>query len=192
MNDTRYTTVEPRSGFILSDAQKKLARAALQLPSASPNVAQGPSPSLRGVEGQTMILLVTLMGGMLMLATAISGLLMYYQVQQSGDAGRSTIAIYAADAGVERAARYFYYEYAEDPEDPGRCWAPNPCTKDTAGFEALGADATLPNGATFSPELLVPPGGEPNAVTLLSAVGMDASGRTVRSLQTIFISNPAP
>lgn len=140
--------------------------------------------------GQTMILLVTLMGGMLMLATAVSGLLMFYQVQQSGDAGRSTAAIYAADAGLERAIS-FYWEYSEDPADPGKCWAPNPpCNGDD--FPELNVDSTLPNGATFSPELSIPPGTVQNAVTTLSAIGKDSAGRTVRSLQTTFITNPGP
>ncbi|MFA5386362.1 MAG: hypothetical protein WC297_01730 [Candidatus Paceibacterota bacterium] len=53
--------------------------------------------------GQVMLITVLALGGMLLGATAIGGLLMTYQIRQSSDIANSTKAIMAADAGIERA-----------------------------------------------------------------------------------------
>lgn len=94
-----------------------------------------------------------------MLTTALSGLLMFYQLQQATDAGNSTIAIFAADAGLERASRCYFYEYPA-----------NPCNF---------TDTALGNGATFSTTVVVSA-----TSTLLHAEGMDAAGRATRALET--------
>ena len=51
--------------------------------------------------GQAMILAVLALGGAILGATTIAGLLMTYQLRQVGDFSSSAKAIYAADAGVE-------------------------------------------------------------------------------------------
>lgn len=48
-----------------------------------------------------MILTVLTLGGALLGATTIAGLLMLYQVRQGADVGQSAKALFAADAGVE-------------------------------------------------------------------------------------------
>jgi hypothetical protein len=147
--------------------------------------------------GQALILLVVLMGGMLMMATAIAGLLMYYQLQQSNDAGRSTEAIFAADAGLEKVSRFYYYGITpamQQQIEAGDCWNA-PCTAATPGFEGLGrdgedaVDTKLANGATYRAELVVPPtsaGGDAS----LSASGQDSGQRTIRSVRTTFLGTP--
>ena len=53
--------------------------------------------------GQVMLITVLALGGILLGATAIGGLLMTYQIRQSSDITNSTKAIMAADAGIEWA-----------------------------------------------------------------------------------------
>lgn len=48
-----------------------------------------------------MILTVLTLGGALLGATTIAGLLMLYQVRQGADVGQSSKALFAADAGIE-------------------------------------------------------------------------------------------
>ncbi|MEK7626571.1 MAG: hypothetical protein AAB399_00155 [Patescibacteria group bacterium] len=51
--------------------------------------------------GQVMIMVVIMIGGLLLAATAIAGLLTIYQVRQSNDAVSSAQAFFAADAALE-------------------------------------------------------------------------------------------
>lgn len=51
--------------------------------------------------GQVMLLTVLTLGGTLLGATTIAGLLMLYQVRQGTDLSQSARAIFAADAGIE-------------------------------------------------------------------------------------------
>lgn len=48
-----------------------------------------------------MILTVIMLGGLILTATAIAGLLTIYQIRQSNDAVNSTRAFFAADAALE-------------------------------------------------------------------------------------------
>lgn len=51
--------------------------------------------------GQAMLMSVIMMGGVLISASAIAGLLMVYQIRQAVDAASSAKAFFAADAGIE-------------------------------------------------------------------------------------------
>ena len=153
--------------------------------------------SLAGRGGQALILLVVLMGGMLMMATAIAGLLMYYQLQQSNDAGRSTEAIFAADAGLEKASHFYWYDITPVMQaeiESGACWD-QPCTSSTLAFGLLGTDSNgvpdsrLPNGATFQTELIIPPTDAAGDISL-SASGQDSGARTIRSVRTTYFRAP--
>ncbi|MDI6821189.1 MAG: hypothetical protein QMD65_03365 [Patescibacteria group bacterium] len=57
--------------------------------------------------GQVMILSIILLGGILISATAIAGLLVIYQIRQANDTVNSTKAFFAADAALE----WKTYEY---------------------------------------------------------------------------------
>ena len=48
-----------------------------------------------------MLLTILVIGGLLLGASAIAGLLMVYQIRQSSDITNSTKAIFAADTGIE-------------------------------------------------------------------------------------------
>ncbi len=54
--------------------------------------------------GQVMILSVVILGGVLLSAASVAGLLMVYQIRASNDAVNSAKAVFAADAGIEAAA----------------------------------------------------------------------------------------
>lgn len=51
--------------------------------------------------GQVMVLTVITLGGALLGATTIAGILMLYQVRQGADVNHSARAVFAADAGIE-------------------------------------------------------------------------------------------
>lgn len=53
--------------------------------------------------GQVIILTVLVLGGTILGATTVAGLLMLYQIRQAGDMGHSGRAIFAADSGIEWA-----------------------------------------------------------------------------------------
>ncbi len=59
--------------------------------------------NITGQEGQAMILTVLAIGGAIMGATAIAGLLMLYQINATTDVAHSSQAILAADSGVNWA-----------------------------------------------------------------------------------------
>ncbi|OGZ00507.1 MAG: hypothetical protein A2946_00870 [Candidatus Liptonbacteria bacterium RIFCSPLOWO2_01_FULL_53_13] len=58
--------------------------------------------------GQVMILTVVAIGGTLLAATTVAGLLVVYQLRQSSDAVNSAKAIFAADAGIEWGLYQFF------------------------------------------------------------------------------------
>lgn len=61
-----------------------------------------------------MVLVVVMMGGLLLAATAVAGLLTVYQIRQSNDTVSSAQAFFAADAALEWQLANTYGGY-EDP-----------------------------------------------------------------------------
>lgn len=58
--------------------------------------------------GQAILLTLLVIGGMLLAATTIAGLLVVFQLRQSSDVVNATKAIFAADSGIELGLyRYF-------------------------------------------------------------------------------------
>ena len=130
------------------------------------------------VSGQALLLVVVMIGGVFFLVTAVAGLLMYYQVQQSNDTVNSTVAVFAADAGLERGLYYYFYQY-----DPSTC--------------AIGAECTIPvpavtfqNGASATSELFIPSSLTPGASPSISSNGKDPGARTIRGLETVLRITP--
>lgn len=74
-----------------------------------------------GREGQVMILTVLALGGAILGATTIAGLLMLYQIRQATDLANSGKAIYAADAGLE----WTLYNWFCGPATKSPCPAPS-------------------------------------------------------------------
>lgn len=65
---------------------------------------------LKNDQGQAMILISVMLGGLILSATAIAGLLMYFTLQQSTDSLSSAAALFAADAGVEQGLYCYFYD----------------------------------------------------------------------------------
>jgi len=80
-----------------------------------------------------MILATLALGGAILGATTVAGLLMLYQIRATTDSQNSAKAIFAADSGVNWAL-YNYY-----------------CNLDDSCAAALDAQPTLSNGATLEP-----------------------------------------
>jgi hypothetical protein len=134
---------------------------------------------IKNNNGQTIILIVVMMGGILLTATTIAGLLMFYQVQQSNDFGDSTKAIYAADAGLERAIYYYYNNYIFDEENP--CYPiSNACD--------VPSDISFSNDSFYEAKMVISPQGESDNINSFISVGK--SNETKRILQTNFLVSP--
>lgn len=113
---------------------------------------------MRMRRGQVMIIAVLAIGGTLLGASAIAGLLTIFQIRQSTDLANSTRAIYAADAGLEWAL----YEVKSQ--------------SDRDAWPAI-SQPTFSNGATVSITI--------DAVTgEIKSVG--SSGKSSRAFQLFF------
>jgi hypothetical protein len=71
-----------------------------------------------GRAGQAMLITVLALGGAILGATTVAGLLTLYQIRATTDAQSSAKAVFAADAGVEWA-RFSYY--CDSIDTPARC-----------------------------------------------------------------------
>lgn len=109
--------------------------------------------------GQAMIFTVIMLGGLILSATAIAGLLTVYQIRQSNDAENSARAFFAADAALEWRLFYFY--------------------KDSSVAPLTFSPDLLPDVRANSSVTQLPDGS-------WDFVSQGFSGNTVRALETIF------
>ncbi len=120
--------------------------------------------------GQAMLIAVLSLGGVILGATTIAGLLTLYQLRASNDAEHSAQALFAADSGVE----WTLFSYYCGIDSPSRCLngPPPPPT-----FAADGATVTSTcyeaDGVTVSDCS--------NTTTTASAISVGASAGTRRA-----------
>ena len=69
-------------------------------------------------EGQAMLLTILALGGTMLGATTIAGLLMIYQIRQATDLANSGKALFAADSGLE-IELYRFFQDPMYPDPPG-------------------------------------------------------------------------
>ncbi len=140
---------------------------------------------LKQDNGQTMILITVMMGGLILSATAIAGLLMFYQIQQTNNAAASGMAIFAADAAAEQSLESYYHG------------SPLPATPTDSATPYYTSNITLPNGASGSAniyfnflESAAPEcrgtGTNPGDIVGFCLVSKGVSGSTERVLQSYF------
>lgn len=67
-------------------------------------------------KGQVMILSVLALGGTILGATTIAGLLMVYQLRSTSDIANSAKAIFAADTGIDWMLYQFSKPSSTDPQ----------------------------------------------------------------------------
>lgn len=117
--------------------------------------------TFRSRRGQLMLITVLILGGIILGASVIAGFITTNRIRQSIDAKDSASAIFAADAGLERA---FY-----------RCFQPG------GPLDCTDFDSTtdpLSNGAQYSVKFLTGPPSE------IRSVG--SRGRVSRALSFIY------
>jgi len=111
-----------------------------------------------------MILSVIILGGVLLSAGAIAGLLTVYQIRSSNDAVNSAKAVFAADAGIETMSWCLFKDcspYSSESLPP-------------VSFEDSGVSFEVVSQIT------------PNDITITSQ-GLAAGGGVVRILENSFI-----
>ena len=89
--------------------------------------------------GQTMVMITIITGGIVLSASVIAGMLMFYQLRDVNDTVKSGMALFAADTGIEETLHCYFK---------------------TTGFEGLDystickLSGSLSNGATYDTELM--------------------------------------
>jgi hypothetical protein len=101
-----------------------------------------------------MIIAVLALGGAMLGATTISGLLILYQIRGATDSENSAKAIFAADAGVEYALYDFYCPYtlpaprcAASPPDPASSTFSNGAVTILTCYDAANASISCGNAS---------------------------------------------
>jgi hypothetical protein len=89
--------------------------------------------------GQAMLIAVLALGGAILGATTVAGLLMLYQIRATTNTANSAKAIFAADAGTEWAQ--FNYYCGVNSSTPSQC--PNGLLTSPPTFAGSGASTTV-------------------------------------------------
>lgn len=90
-----------------------------------------------------MLLTVLAIGGAILGATSIAGLLMLYQIRTATDVAHSAQAIFAADAGTEWAKYVYYCQLGSAPSCPD----PTAIPTSTVGGATVAVTCYDANGA---------------------------------------------
>ena len=122
-----------------------------------------------GTRGQAMLLTTVMMSGVILSVSAIAGLLMLYQVRQATDAVDSSMAFYAADAGVEQTL-YCYFTGFDIQSDV-----------DIAA-DGCNQELTLTNGASFETRFIL----DKPEVNMFTIRSIGSINDAERALETIF------
>jgi hypothetical protein len=129
--------------------------------------------------GQAMVLTTVMLGGLMLIATSIAGLLMFYQLKQANDAASSAAGIFAADAGLE-AVLDCYYHSTEVPVVPSG--GENYCLRSIVFPPSPDGNAASLNASiSFSLDNSIPP-----QVVGFTGTGYGFSGQAERVLQNSF------
>jgi hypothetical protein len=110
--------------------------------------------------GQVMVMVIIMIGGILLSATAITGILMVYQIRQANDAGSSAQAFFAADAALEWQLANVYKNYD--------------------------VSLVLENGTTATSSFAIIPDPSDPSISVVDFTSQGFSGNTVRALETVF------
>lgn len=132
------------------------------------NSIRRPADKIQNSGGQAMIITVVMMGGILLSATAIAGLLLVYQIRQSNDSVSSAKAFFAADAGME-AVSWCWFKGC-----PGGSIAAPVMTNFESTGVSMGVISTI-----------VPQPGGGNALKII-ATGFAADRKIIRILEAEF------
>lgn len=76
-------------------------------------------PTNKLESGQAMLLSVVILGGALLSAASVAGLLLIYQIRNANDAVSSAKALFAADTGIEQLSLCYFKGCLPYSTDPG-------------------------------------------------------------------------
>lgn len=126
--------------------------------------------------GQVLLMSVMMLGGILLSATAIAGLLMQYQIRQTNDAANSAKALFAADAGLEWESYCVLRIVGSTLPDPPA--QPNCSSLASLAFDDVGVNVT-----TNVEEITINSLG--NKEARISAEADSTSTNAIRAVETI-------
>ncbi len=127
------------------------------------------------ISGQVMLLSIMILGGVMLSASVIAGVLLWYQVRQVNDAVSSAKAIFAADAGIEFISWCIFKPGCEIP-NPFESIPPHSCPDNPLSTVSFDGD-----DACFEIESSSDEG-------VLTIRSRGYSGKTVRILEAQFIN----
>ncbi len=130
---------------------------------------------LNNSSGQAIILTTVMLGGLMLSATAIAGLLMFYQLRQANDAASSGMAVFAADAGLEAGLFCYYY---------GGVLLPEASQPNAEHCSLSSSPSDFSNGASYKSSLIFSFSSDRVSGFVQNSFGF--SGQTQRALQNIF------
>jgi len=99
-----------------------------------------------GQQGQAMLLTVLALGGTILGATTIAGLIMVYQIRQSTDFANSAKALFATDAGIE----FELYRFFKDPGYPDPPGLSNGSAFTTSCIDSSGGATPCNSSSTYA------------------------------------------
>ena len=130
-----------------------------------------------GRAGQAMLIAVLSLGGAILGATVVAGILTLYELRASTDTANSAKALFAADAGVEWTL--FSY-YCGSLDTPARCSGPVPLPVLAASGASVTSTCYDANGAVSDCG---------NTSTTVSAVTLGAANGTKRAFDVSLIGS---
>ena len=134
------------------------------------------------MSGQVMLLSIMILGGVMLSASVIASVLLWYQVRQVNDAVSSAKAIFAADTGIEFISWCFFKgcnDVMSDPENPPAHSCPDsPLSLISSGENAVSFEG---DDVCFEIESNIDEG-------VLTRQSRGYSGKTVRIVEAQFIS----
>ncbi|MGC9611161.1 MAG: hypothetical protein ABSE68_03025 [Minisyncoccia bacterium] len=129
---------------------------------------------LKNNSGQAMVLTTVILGGLMLVATSVAGLLMFYQLKQASESASSAAAIFAADAGLEVDLDCYFRSLEIPPVPvPGQSY----CSREVTYENGARSNSSL----SFSFNASTPP-----QIIGFTVTSYGFSGQAVRVLENSF------
>ena len=135
--------------------------------------------------GQTLLLTVLVIAGVILMVSTLSGLIMSYSLRQVTNAQASAQAIFAADAGIECI---LYYHFCNTTQPDGSCVPVNCSSVPITGPWTLSCGGSSPatyynSNAFYSDKMQCIASDPTNGSQTWVSIGQDVASTTARSLR---------
>lgn len=136
-------------------------------------------------KGQTLLLTVLVIAGVILMVSTLSGLIMSYSLRQVTNAQASTQAIFAADAGIECV---LYYHFCNTTALGGGCAPVNCSSVPISNPWTLSCGGSNPatyytNNAFYSDKMQCVASDPSTGSQTWISIGQDEASTTARSLR---------